>query len=221
MVLPMPMPTQDTIHDLIVENIPPEVVMGVEDALVAGAQRAYAAARGMHEGHLPHVVGQLRHFHMNEAFQRALATNGAEPSPIRGNGIVTGRTGVFTLARFNIPEGFWINGRRSQMRRRMSLANIAIEPLVQPELFTDYQPPTDAVAFFVACFSGNLNIQPESPVSIQIAVPDRHMRGWLFKEPLAQFLKRYDQTASGQDDLAIPKLKKNIGKQQVENGSAS
>lgn len=134
----MPQPTQETIHDLLVRNVPREVVMGAEDALAVGAQRAYLAARGMDEGHLPHVVGQLRHFHMNEAFQRALAANGAEPSPIRGNGIVTGRTGAFTLARFNIPEGFWINGRRSQ--RQMSLANMAIKPLVQPELFSGYQP---------------------------------------------------------------------------------
>lgn len=217
----MPQPTQETIHDLLVKNVPREVLMGVEDALAVGAQRAYLAARGMDEGHLPHVVGQLRHFHMNEAFQRALAANGAEPSPIRGNGIVTGRTGVFTLARFNILEGFWINGRRSQTRRQMSLANMAIEPLVHPELFSGYQPPSDAVAFFVACFSGNLNIQPESPVSIQIAVPDRHMRGWLFKEPLEQFLKRYDQTPMGQDDLAVPKLKKNIGKQLDKDGTGS
>ena len=135
---PMPQPTQETIHALLVKNVPREVVMGVEDALAVGA---YVAARGMDEGHLPHVVGQLRHFHMNEAFQRALAANGAEPSPIRGNGIVTGRTGVFTLARFNIPEGFWINGRRSRTRKQMSLANMAIEPLVQPELFSAGLPP--------------------------------------------------------------------------------
>lgn len=217
----MPQPTLETIHALLVKNVPREVVMGVEDALAVGAQRAYVAARGMDEGHLPHVVGQLRHFHMNEAFQRALAANGAEPSPIRGNGIVTGRTGVFTLARFNIPEGFWINGRRSRTRKQMSLANMAIEPLVQPELFSGYQPPSDAVAFFVACFSGSLNIQPESPVSIQIAVPDRYMRGWLFKEPLDEFVKRYDQMPVGQHDLAVPKLKKNIGKQQDKDGTGS
>lgn len=216
----MPHQVRETVHELLVKSVPREVVMAVEEALEVGAQRGYLAARGMDEGHLPHVVGQLRHFHMNEAFQRALAANGAEPSPIRGNGIVTGRTGVFTLARFNIPEGFWINGRRSQTRRQMSLANMAIEPLVQPELFSGYQPPSDAVAFFVACFSGNLCIQPESPVSIQIAVPDRYMRGWLFKEPLEQFLKRYDQIPQGQDDLAVPKLKKNIGKQQDKNGTA-
>lgn len=210
----------ETVHDLLVNSVPRDVVMAVEEALVVGAQRAYAAARGMDEGHLPHVVGQLRHFHMNEAFQRALAANGAEPSPIRGNGIVTGRAGVFTLARFNIPEGFWINGRRSQTRRQLSLANMAIEPLVQPELFSSYQPPSEAVAFFVACFSASPSIHPESPVSIQIAVPDRHMRGWLFKERLEQFLKRYDQTPMHQDDLALPKLKKNVGKQQDKNGTA-
>lgn len=212
-------PTKETIPDLLVRDVPREIVMGVEEALVVGAQRAYVAARGMDDGHLPHVVGQLRHFHMNEAFQRALSAAGASPSPIKGNGIVTGRAGVFTLARFNTPEGSWINGRRSHTRRQMSMANMAIEPLVQPELFGDYQPPSEAVAFFVACFSGSLHVQPESPVSIQIAVPDRHMRSWLFKEPLDAFVRRYDQKPVVQRDLAVPKLKKNIGKQQGKDGT--
>lgn len=203
---------QDTIPDLLLRNVPREMLMGIEDALVAGAQRAYGSSRGMAEGHLPHVVGQLRHFHMNESFHRALAAGDAAPSPIRGNGIVTGRAGLFTLARFNIPDGFWINGRRSHTRRQMSMANRAIEPLVQPELFVQYVPPSDAVAFFVACFSGSLNYQPEAPLSIQIAVPDRHMHGWLFREPLIAFMQRYESKPVGQDDLAVPKLKKNIGK---------
>jgi hypothetical protein len=100
----------------------------------------------------------------------------------------------------------------------MSYANKAIEPLVQPELFDQYTAPADAVAFFVACFSGSLHIQPESPVSIQIAVPDREMRGWLFKEPLIAFLQRYEQKPAAQDDLAKPKLKKI--KKQGNDGSA-
>ena len=213
----MASPTKETIPDLLVRNMPREIVMGIEDALLVGAQRAYAAARGMDDGHLPSVVGQLRHFHMNESFQRALAAGDASPTPLRGNGIVTGRAGVFTLARFNIKEGFWINGRRSQTRRQMSMANKAIEPLVQPELFADYVPPSDAVAFFVACFAGLLHTQPDSPVSIQIAVPDRNMQGWLFREPIDAFIKRYDQAQeSMQDDLAMPKLKKNIGKQDKD-----
>jgi hypothetical protein len=215
----MPIPPTDSIPDLLLRSIPRGLVMAVDEALGVGAQRAHAAAKGMDEGHLPHVVGQLRHFHMNELFHRALAMGDASPTAIRGNGIVSGRSGVFTLARFNIPEGFWINGRRSHTRRQMSFANKAIEPLVQPELFDQYTTPSDAVAFFVACFSGSLHIQPESPVSIQIAVPDRDMRGWLFREPVNAFLQRYERKPAVQDDLAKPKLKKN--KKQGNDGTAS
>lgn len=209
-----------SIPDLLLRNIPRELVMAVDEGLVVGAQRAHAAAHGMDEGHLPHVVGQLRHFHMNESFHRALAMGEASPNAIRGNGIVSGRSGVFTLARFNVPEGFWVNGRRSHTRRQMSFANKAIEPLVQPELFDQYVAPSEAVAFFVACFSGSLHVQPESPLSVQIAVPDREMRGWLFREPVSVFVQRYEQKPVAQDDLAKPKLKK-IDKKQSNEGSAA
>ncbi len=53
----MAQPNQETIHDLLVRNIPRELVMGLEEAKLVGAQRAYAAARGMDDGHLPSVVG--------------------------------------------------------------------------------------------------------------------------------------------------------------------
>lgn len=217
----MPDKTKEAIPQLLLKNISREIIMSIEESLMVGAQRAYHAARGMDDGHLPSVVGQLRHFHMNESFHRALAVNNSTPSPIRGNTIVTGQSGVFKLARFNIKEGLWINGRRSQTRRQMSIANKAIEPLVQPELFANYEPPTEAVAFFVACFSGSLHTQPELPVSIQIAVPDQYMHGWLFRESIECFAKRYDQTFSAeQDDLALPKLKKNIGKQDRDGTSS-
>ena len=68
----MTQPIQETIYDLLVRNIPRELVMALEEAKLVGAQRAYVAARGMDDGHLPSVVGQLRHFHMNELFHRAL-----------------------------------------------------------------------------------------------------------------------------------------------------
>lgn len=207
-------PLLDTIPDLLQRSLPRELVMAVEEALSVGAQRAYAASKGMDEGHLPHVVGQLRRFPMNEAFHRAMG----EALPT-ANGIVIGRAGVFTLARFNIPDGSWINGRHSHTRRQMSFANKTIEPLVQLGLFDQYTAPSDAVAFFVACFSGSLLIPPDAPVSIQIAVPDCEMRGWLFKEPLNVFLRRYEQKPAPQDDLAKPKLKKI--KKQGNDGRAS
>lgn len=212
-------PSPESIPDLLLRNVPRELVMAVEDALFAGAQRAFAAARGIADGHLPHAVGQLRHFHMNESFHRALDVGGASPTPIRGNGVVSGRSGVFSLARFNIPEGFWINGRRSHTRRQMSAANRAIEPLVQPELFDEYATPSDAVVFFVACFSGSLQVNPDAPLSVQIAVPDRHMRDWLFREPVNAFLQRYEHVPAEQDDLAKPTLKRI--KKQGNEGTAS
>lgn len=205
-----------SIPDLLLRNISRELVMAVDEALAVGAQRAHAAAKGMDEGHLPHVVGQLRHFHMNELFHRALTIGGAAPTAIRGNGVVCGRAGVFTLGRFNIKEGFWINGRRSQTRRAMALANMAIEPLVQPGLFDEYVEPSNVVAFFVACFSSSLHILPDAPMSIQIIVPDREMKSWLFREPVDVFLQRYEQKSVVQEDLAKPILKKN--KQKYNDG---
>jgi hypothetical protein len=198
-----------TIPGLLVRDLPRDLILSIEDALRVGAERAFAAAQGMHDGHLPHVVGQLRHFHMNEGYHRALALAEATPTPVKGNSIVTGRAGMFTLGRFNIPTGLWINGRRSITRRQMALVNASIEPLVQPSLFGQYVEPPAAVAFFVACFSGP-GIAAES---IQIAVPDHQMKGWLFREALGLFVQRYEAPSTGttQADLAKPTLKK--GKQ--------
>jgi hypothetical protein len=210
----------ETVPALLARNIPRALVLAMEDALSAGAARAYAAAEGMEDGHLPHVVGQLRHFHMNEVFHQALAIAEAAPTPIRGNGVVTGRTGVFTLARFNVPEGVWVNGRRSKTRRQMSLANKSIEPLVQHGLFNVYTPPANAVAFFVACFSGSIHVQPEAPLSIQIAVPNPQMTAWLYREPLSAFLEHYEGHVStaAAEDRAVPRLK-NIVKKNEQDGT--
>lgn len=196
--------------------------MSLEEAMLVGAQRAYVASQGMNQGHLPSVVGHMRHFHMNEAFYLALDIGGALPSPLRGNKIVTGKAGIFTLARFNTKYGDWNKGRRSEMRKQISRVNAAIEPLVQPGLFSDYVEPSEAVAFIVACFSESVGNHAMIPASIEIAVPDQHMRGWLFREPVQEFIKRYDPPLTiGQQDLAVPKLKKYIETQEVKDGTKS
>ena len=46
------------------------------------------------------------------------------------------------------------------------------------------------------------------------------MRGWLFREPLEVFAERYDAQEPSQIDLAVPKLKKNIGKKDVDGTSS-
>lgn len=214
--------SQETIHDLLMRNISRELLMALEEALLVGAQRAYTAAQGMDDGHLSSVVGQLRHFHMNESFHRALAAAGASPSPLRGNQIVTGRAGICALARLTTKHGTRNSIRRSEIRKQMSLANAAIEPLVQPGLFSDYVEPSQAVVFIMACFAESLHSQPDKPVSIEIAVPDRHMSGWLLREPIDVFIKRYEpQPTAEQYDLAVPRLKKNFGNQQDKDGTRS
>lgn len=198
----------ESIPSLLVRDIPRELVMAVEDALRQGALRAYNAAAGREDGHLPNVLGQLRHFDMNEGFHRALTVANAQPNAIRGNELVLGRSGIFTLGRFNIATGCWLNGRRSQTRRHLALANRALEPLVQHGLFDQYSPPSAAATFFVSCFSGSSRVKPEGPVSISVAVPNHDMRGWLFRESITTFLERYEPAVGDQVDLARPKLKK-------------
>jgi hypothetical protein len=118
--------SNDAVAELLMSNVPRDFVLSVEELLAAGATRAWTASAGMHKGHKPSVLGQLRHFHMNEEFSTALEMAGANPSPIRGNTVVTGTLGIFTVGRFNIKAGLLNNGRRSKTRREMSLANRAV-----------------------------------------------------------------------------------------------
>ena len=208
---------KETIPDLLVKNIPRDLIHGVEDSLIAGAQRGHAAIKAVDRGHRAHALGQMRHFNMNEAFHSALESAGAKPSPIRGNSVITGTSGIFTLGRFNISEGIWTSGRRSQLRKQLSEANRSIEPLVQHHLFEQYVAATQATVFFVACFVSKRE-QSETPASIQIAVPDHNMKDWLFKESLHVFLQRYEQQSADQQDHVKPKLKAGIGQMVREIG---
>jgi hypothetical protein len=200
----------DPIAKLLVQHLPRDLVMGIEDALTTGARRAYSSAEGMNPGHLASVIGHMRHFHMNETFHDALAAAGASPTELRGNTIVVGRAGIFAVGRFNISRGMWNHGSRSQARRKLAQENRYIEGLLQPELFGALDTPvTTGAVFFVAEFSGLVHHSPEAPLFINVAVPDRSMQQWLFWEPVSLFLMRYN-VAETQADLAIPVLKSNI-----------
>jgi hypothetical protein len=194
---------------LLIKNVPRELILAVEESLEAGAIRAFAAAQNSHQGHIRNVLGQARHFWMNEAYAEALESVGASPSPIKGNSIVVGNAGIVRLGRFNVSTGPWNSIKRSASRKVMAQANLAIEPLAQPNLFDMNLPIVSVTAFFVAVFSGSLLHSPDRPVSIDIAVPDSSMRDWLFREPITQFLARYAQSIAQQDG-AIPQLKTNV-----------
>lgn len=214
----MPDSKLPTITSLLLQHIPRDLIMGVEDALLTGAQRGTNAGSGMADGHRSHAVGQMRHFHMNETFRDALEAAGTNPSQIKGNRVVTAKAGIFALGRFNISNGVWNNGRRSRTRREMAMANLSIEPLVTPDLFDTYQPATKATVFFVGVFDRSVQDTSAVPMSIDVAVPDHELKDWLFKMPTTEFLKLYElQTvADVQLDLAVPLLKPGIaiGKNQ-------
>ncbi|MBH8239763.1 hypothetical protein [Pseudomonas aeruginosa] len=198
------------IAEFIMRNVPRDLMLGVEDALNTGAMRGYASAKGMNKGHVKNAVGQMRHFHMNEAFNDALVAGNANPTPIRGNGLVVGRSGVIALSRFNISAGVWNNARRNITRRHLAEANRAIEQFIQPALF-DAQPVSQASLFFVAAFSGSMEIQPDTPQVIYVAVPDKEMKSWIFQEPLERFCSRYFEIENPlQPDTAKPKLKPGV-----------
>jgi hypothetical protein len=177
----MAQPNQETIHDLLVRNIPRGLVMGLEEAMLVGAQRAYAAARGMDDGHLPSVVGQLRHFHMNESFHRALDCRGrvsftAARQPDRHR---PGRDLDLGTAQYQ-GRGLEQRAAQSQPENRCPWRTRPSSRWFNPGLFSGYVEPSQAVVFIVACFAGSLRSQPDTPVSIEIAVPDRQDAGLAF-----------------------------------------
>ncbi|WP_408600507.1 hypothetical protein [Pseudomonas sp. PLMAX] len=196
---------QVSIPELLIQNVPRNLIMGAEDALEVGALRAYLATKDMDKNHRKNALGQMRAFHMNESFEEALRAADAVHIPLKGNGVVVGQAGIFKFGRVNMSSTLWNNIRRGAIRRQLAEANQAMTQLVQPSLFAP-EPITTGTFFFVACFSGSLTSHPEVPVEIHIAVPDAEMKGWLFRESLSKFLTRYDE-APQQVDLAKPKLK--------------
>ncbi len=213
---------QPTIASLLVQHIPRDLIMGVEDALLIGAQRGTSAGAAMNPGHRSHAVGQMRHFHMNETFRDALDAAGTNPTQIKGNRVVTAVSGIFALGRFNISNGVWNNGRRSRTRREMAMANLSIEPLVTPDLFDAYQPATRATVFFVGVFDRSVQDTAAIPLSIDITVPNHELKEWLFRMSTTQFLTLYESQdfASEQLDLAVPQLKSGIaGGQNLQSGT--
>jgi hypothetical protein len=203
------MSANDEIAQVILENLPRELVLRLEESLIVGAQKGHLATGTMHDGHRSNVLGQMRHFHMNEGFHSALQIAGAAPAPLRGNGVVLGTSGIVKIGRFNTSIGVWNTARRSSTRRQLAQANAVIQTVVQDDFFGEPQPITEAVIFFVSIFSGSIKSNPESPLAVEIAMPDRSLREWLFREPVSEFLARYNPQ-NAQIDTAQPTLKKTV-----------
>lgn len=211
-------PDEISIESLIVTNIPKDLLMAMEDALISGAGQGAIGASSLAKGHRAHAVGHMRHFRMNESFSDALLAAEANPTPISGNRLIVGRKGIFSVARFNVTSHLWSNAKRSKARRQLALFNRAIEPLVYPDLFETYKPASMASIFAVAVFDRSLSSALAELIRVDIAVPRADMDGWLYRQPVSKTLELYETLETPvQPDNAHPVLKKSITLPKQQN----
>lgn len=194
--------------ELFVRNIPRDLVLSMDEALVVAGQRAFLAEAGTEIGHLANALGQSRHFKSNETFHAALKAGNCSPTPLNGNKLVIGRSGIFNLARFTTTPGVWNRAKCSKTRRDISQLNRNLQVAMHGDLFEEASPEVTTVsAFFVSLYSGSTTYLPEAPLSIEVAIPTRNMDGWLLREPISTVLGYYDAKPTAQVDLAKPTLK--------------
>ena len=62
----------ESIGDLLVQHIPKELILALQEAFLIGSTRAYHGVEHTHPGHVKNVLGQLRHFELNEAFHTVM-----------------------------------------------------------------------------------------------------------------------------------------------------
>lgn len=205
------------LQELLVKNLPKDVVLAIEEAFDAGSRDAYQSASNMHPGHKAHALGTLRHYRMNEAFAQALDSTGCSPSPVRGNALVIGQAGIFRVARLNIRMGPWYHARRSRQRCMLAAINSSVDPLVQLDFFEPDHTVKEATVFFVAVFSDSMGQEARTPISTVIAVPSGDLKRWLYFKPLPDFLEAYNRPAA-QQDKAIPRLKTQTSRKNGTEG---
>ncbi|HHK5991599.1 MULTISPECIES: hypothetical protein [Neisseria] len=202
----------ESIGDLLVQHIPKELILALQEAFLIGSTRAYHGVEHTHPGHVKNVLGQLRHFELNEAFHTVMQSHNLEVSELKGNNIVVAKSGIWNICRATANDEKWHAVKRSRARQLLAHKNMFIESLVYRDLFEDNVAPLEGTVFFVTSFSGSMDNMPEQPVSIQIAVCDSEMNNWLFVEHIEQFLERYSvvgkMEVEKQIDLAKPSLKK-------------
>lgn len=204
---------EKTIVDSLLKHFPKALCHSLEEGLVAAGARAYRDSAQRHEGHLASVLGQARHFHSNEQFALALDMAGIAHNPLRGNDIIIGEQGPLLIGRFCTRHSKWNNAKRSKRRLEVASHNQWLERMVQPGLFSEPSTGPQIAVFLVSVYSSNIRIQPECPLSVEIAVLDTTLCERLFSEPLSVFLGRYAQPVE-QQDIARVQLKTVVKKQQ-------
>lgn len=203
----------EELPQLLVANLSRELILSVAEALEAGARRAFSSTKGMARGHRASALGGMRHFEMNETFHDALTACDASPSKLVGNKIILGRTGIFQLGRANISvRDPWARMRRSKSRLNSAMINEQIELATRPDLFQPAPLITEGLVLFVAYFAEAPSPQQETPFRIEVAIPDKSLKSWLYQESVEKVLSYFEPTVP-QEDKVKPTLKKGVKKQ--------
>lgn len=200
------------VADLIVQHVQKQLLMALSDAIYAASKRSYDSAKKKSQGHRATALGLERYLNLNETIHEVFEANGCNPGKLSGNRIVEGHSGIFTIARESYNDNQWKKLFRSKRKQTLISENVFVEKVVQPDLFSDGSDVPKATLFIVCRFSGSLQSQPETPMSIELVVPSSDGKSWVFHEPLELFLTRYDVVPS-QEDNAFPGLKKGVIKQ--------
>lgn len=212
---------QEKIGDLLSSSITRDFLLNLEQMIPSALERVRKFGDGFLAGHRPSVLGQVRHFALNEALVHCLDECGLPHPPLRGNAIMVGKVGLVSLARVHMGQSQWDNSRRSKTKVKLCKPNYLAKRLVNPDMFEDeplIEDIPEITAFIVTEGDGANGIAP-----IYIVVPDETMdlRNPVFKEDLPVFMRRY-QRSQDVVDKAFSKLKagvKKLDKQGNDDGT--
>jgi hypothetical protein len=133
----------EKIADLLSCHIPKDFLLAWEAAAASEIERAAALGASRSVGHRSHFIGSVRHYGLNEAFDRALKDAGLDHTPLSGNRIVVGSAGITFLSRLHInKKGPWDNSKRSAGRVKLCAKNVAATQAVQPDFLSGDMPIT-------------------------------------------------------------------------------
>lgn len=99
----------ESIGDLLVQHIPKELILALQEAFLIGSTRAYHGVEHTHPGHVKNVLGQLRHFELNEAFHTVMQSHNLEVSELKGNNIVVAKSGISVERQQTMKNGMQLN----------------------------------------------------------------------------------------------------------------
>ncbi len=203
---------KDEIIELLVKNIPKQLIIGIRDGVYVASTRAYDKSKDNHEGHRSYALGIQRHIELNEVLHEIFEANSCSPVKLSSNKIVEAQSGIFTIAKETYSGSKWQKAFNSKRKQKLIADNQYIETKVQPDLFSSSSSVISKATVFVVCqYSGSLTQSPDAPIKIELVVPSASANGksWIFHEEINAFLAHYEPKVH-QIDNAMSKLKKGI-----------